>query len=193
MTGDKPEGAKVGWHLRETRYPITTKWIKVREDTVDVEGHGELNFTYLDLPPAVGIVPVTREGTVVLIRQYRFIVDAWCLEVPAGGSHDAGDESLDDVARHEIREEIGASCDELLHVSHCYLANGAISQLYHVYLALGVTLDNEPAPEPTEHIELHPMPIVEAVDMARNGKIEDGPSALSLLLCEPLLRERGYL
>lgn len=53
------------------------------------------------------IVPITKAGEMVLLRQYRYAVDEWCLEVPAGGTHDSGDASLEEVARKELREEVG--------------------------------------------------------------------------------------
>jgi hypothetical protein len=56
-----------------------------------------------------------------------------------------------------------------------------------------VELNGSQRHEDTEDIEIHPVPIKEAFRMARTGEIKDGISALAILLCEDLLRERGYL
>jgi hypothetical protein len=55
-----------------------------------------------------------------------------------------------------------------------------------VYLATGVEL-GEAHPEPTELMEIRLVPVAEALRMAREGEITDGPSALALLWCEPML------
>ena len=50
-----------------------------------------------------------------------------------------------------------------------------------------------PRHEATERIEILPVPVGEALHLARTGRIADGQSALALLLCEERLRQRGYL
>jgi hypothetical protein len=57
----------------------------------------------------------------------------------------------------------------------------------YVYLAIGVEL-GETHREPTELMEIRLAPAEEVLRMAREGEISDGPSALALLWCEPLLR-----
>ena len=190
---DKPEGAKRGWRLLDTTYPFATKWLKLRQDRIHLEGDGEIAFTYLDSAGAVGVVPVTADGDIVLIRQYRYTVDDVCYEIPAGGLHDTGDASSEQVARDELRQETGGVCGELLYVGFFYTATGQYSQTFHAYLALNVELTQPQSLEPTEQIEICPTPATEALRMARAGEIKDGPSALCILLCENLLRERGYV
>src|SRR5438093_1412023 len=135
---DKPEAARQGWHLLGTTYPFATKWLKLRQDRVRLEGNDEIEFTYVDSPGAVGIVPVTEDGNIVLIRQYRYTVDEVCFEIPAGGLHDAEDASMEQVAREELRQEVGATCSDLQYMGFFYTAVGQSSQAYHVFLALDV-------------------------------------------------------
>ncbi len=191
---DKPVGASAGWYLLETTYPFSTRWLRLRQDRVRLDGsEGEITFTYVDNEPAVIVVPVTAEGEVVLIRQYRYTVDEWCLEVPAGGTHDAEGVSLEEVARKELCEELGATCAGLDFVGMFYPNNGSSAQAFHVFFASGTQLGERQTLEDTEAIEIHPVPAGEALRLARGGQIKDGASALALLLCEDLLRERGYL
>lgn len=191
--GDKPEGEKAGWHLLETTYPFATKWLKLRQDRVQLKGKGEITFTYVDNPGAVVIVPVIGDGNLALIRQYRYTVDEWCLEVPAGGIHDAEGASLAQVACKELLEEIGGTCSDLSYVTHFYASNGNSAQPFHVFLALGVELQSRQTLEETELIEIYSVPIAKALELARSGRIRDGASALAILLCENRLREQGYL
>jgi ADP-ribose pyrophosphatase len=189
----KSEGAKLGYKRLETTYPFTTKWLRLRQDRILLDGDGEITFTYLDRSLAVEVVPVTAAGEIVLTRQYRYPVDEWCYGLAAGGTHDRADDALEDVARDELREELGASCDELIEVGLFYASPGRSAETCYVFLALGAKLDGKPMLEETEHIEACPVPAREALRMARSGEIKDGMAALSILMCEDLLRERGYV
>ena len=190
---DKPEGARAGWHLLSTTYPFVTEWLRLRQDRVLLKGKGEIDFTYHDHPGAVLVVPVTWDDQVVLIRQYRYTVDEWTVGVPAGGLHDAQGMALEEVALKELREEIGATCQQLRYVGYFYLCVGQSNQRCHVFLATGVELNDQQALEDTENIELMPTPLAEALRMARTGQIKDGDSALSLLMCFDLLKADGYI
>lgn len=190
---DKPIGRGLGWRVVETRYPFATPWIQLRQDEVAIQGRPPITYTYLHQAPAVYVVPVTTAGQVVLIRQYRYPVDAWCLEVPAGGSGDRLGMPLREVARRELREEIGATCGPIEPVALFYGANAHSDQESHVFLALKVELGAKQTLEATEQIEIRPVSTREALAMARTGQISDGSSALALLLCEDLLHRYGYL
>ncbi len=203
---DKPEGARIGWRVRGTTRPFTTPWLRLREDRVAITNDGkdgtapdpvdtvtEITYTYLESGPAVFIVPVTDDGRMLLIRQYRYTVDDWLLEVPAGGAHDKPNISLEDLARDELREETGATCDTVERVGSFYGSTSKTDQQCHVFLARGAKIVGPPALEPTERIALYPLPIADAVRLARSGGMKDGQSALSVLLCEDTLRRHGYL
>ncbi|HET9017784.1 MAG TPA: NUDIX hydrolase [Thermomicrobiaceae bacterium] len=191
--GDRPTGRALGWRVVATRELVSTPWINLRQDEVQVAGHGQITYTYLHQTPAVYVVPVMADGRVVLIRQYRYPVDDWCLEVPAGGSHDRPGVPLREVAREELREEAGGRCGAIERVGSFYSANTHSDQESHVFLALKVELGGTPAREGTERIEVVPTPAREAVELARTGRVSDAASALALLLCEDLLRRYGYL
>jgi ADP-ribose pyrophosphatase len=91
------------------------------------------------------------------------------------------------VARREFSEEIGGTAADLRYVGQFYSSNGISNEVAYVYLATGVEL-GESHPEPTELMEIRLVPVKEALRMAREGGISDGPSALALLWCEPLLQ-----
>ncbi len=190
---DKPQARALGWKVTGTSYPIATPWLTLRCDEVRTVGDDCLTHTYVQAAPSVFIVPVTAGGEVVLIRQYRDTVDAWCLKVPAGGTSGRPGQALADVAREELREEIGATCDDVCYIAALYPWSSRSNQIAHVFLVLGVQLEGRQQLEAPEHIELVPMRVEDALTMARGGDITDGQSALCILLCEGPLREMGYL
>lgn len=174
-----------------SRHLWQSRWYSLRQDRLRAVDGGEITYTVIEKPGAVWVVPVTPDGQIVLIDQYRYPIDAWCLEVPAGNVET--DDILTDAAR-ELAEEIGGTAAEIVPVTDFFTMNGIGNELATVTVAHGVTLG--PAHrEPTEHMTLRLVPAAEALRMARQGAIKDGPSALAILLCEtaltPYLAERA--
>ena len=104
--------------------------------------------------------------------------------MPAGGLSPGL--TPEEVARREMQEEVGGIAADLRFVGQFYTSNGISNEVAYDYLATGVEL-GETYREPTELMEVHLMPVQEALRMAREGEISDGPSALALLWCERLL------
>ena len=187
MQSDKPQGQRIGWLCLDTDYPFTYHMYRIRRDRVRLPSGLETDYAYMESKGAVWVVPVTDDGQIVLIKQYRYAVDDWTWEVPAGGRHDhtGSDEEL---ARRELAEEVGATCRSLQNVGWFYSAVSTNTGQCVVFLARGVQLNGASHREPTEIIEVHPVPIAEALAMAHSGQIKDDKSALALLLCEPYLQ-----
>ena len=185
---DKPNCARAGWKQIASDTRFENKMLRLRQDEVEVEDGKKSDYAYLERDEAVIVVPVTRAGEIVLVKQYRYPVDEWCLEVPAGGTHDSGDAALEEVARKELREEVGGTAKSLTYVTFFFSANALTNEKCHVYLAEGVELAKKPKTESTESIEIEVVPAAKAIELARSGAVKTGPCALALLLCEPLLK-----
>lgn len=170
-----------------SRYLWRSAWYNLRQDQLEAANGSAAVYTVVEKPGGVWIVPVTAGGEIVLIEQYRYPVDDWCLEVPAGNIEPGV--APDAMAARELAEEVGGQARELVLAGRFYSLNGICDQVAHVYVALGVALD-QPRHEATEHISLRLLPIAEALRMAAAGEINDGPSALALLLSERVLRAR---
>jgi ADP-ribose pyrophosphatase len=173
------------WRTLSSELPLVNPWYAIRRDRVWTHLGDEITYTYIDHPGVVFIVPVTADGDIVLIEQYRYPVHAWCWEVPAGGI-EAGEEPAVAAAR-ELAEEVGAVVYHLESVTTFYANNGISNERAHVYLAKNVEIGQRQL-EPTELLRVVKVPQDEALRMARAGEITDGQSALALMLCEPYLR-----
>jgi ADP-ribose pyrophosphatase len=185
---DKPASRDLGWQRLDTRYPFVGRRFRICQDHVRLPNGDELDYAYTESQGAVWVVPLTEDGQVILIRQYRYPIDEWGWEIPAGSFYDH-EGTMEELARREMLEEIGATCEELIYVNWFYGAVSASDSVCHVTLARGTRLDQKPQREAAEFIETHLLTVEDALSLARNGQMRDGRSALALLLCETLLRK----
>jgi len=161
-----------------------TGWLTLREDQIKLPDGSQGIYTVIERPGAVWVIPLLTDGRTVLIWNYRYTIDRWLWEVPAGSIGSGA--SPEETARRELSEEIGGTASSLEQVSTFYTWPGQCDEQGYIFLARGVTL-GEPHREPTEVMERHILPVEKVLEMARQGQIADGPSALAILLCAPLL------
>ncbi|MCA9867747.1 MAG: NUDIX hydrolase [Anaerolineales bacterium] len=167
-----------------SRIAWSCPWYQVRQDEIVTPDGRAAVYNVIEKPPAVWIVPITTQGQLAMVHQFRYTVGEWCLEVPAGSVKPG--QTIEEAARDELREEVGGTAASLEYMGRFYLANGICNEVGHIFLAAGVVLGN------SDHEAAEVMSIAlkspdEAIHMARTGKISDGPSALALLLCADML------
>ena len=156
-------------------------WYRVRQDGIITPNGRSGQYNVIESPTSVWIVPVTPAGEIALIHTYRYTVDAWGWEVPAGSVKP--DQTELEAAVCELKEEVGGeTADELVEIGRFYTANGICNELGIYYLATNVML-GEPAHEAAEVIHVHTKPIDEVLHMAHTGQIRDGNTVLALLIC----------
>ncbi|MBN1312734.1 MAG: NUDIX hydrolase [Anaerolineae bacterium] len=164
-----------------------TRWMALREDQIKLPDGSQGTYTVIERPGAVWIVPLLSDGQMVLIWNYRYTVGKWLWEVPAGSI--VPGISPEEMAHRELSEEIGGTAASLKQISTFYTWPGQCNEIGYIFLAQGVKL-GEPHREPTEVMERHVFPAEKALEMARSGKVADGPSALAILMCAPILASK---
>ncbi len=160
-------------------------WYDVRQDEIITPDGNPGVYNVVQHPGAVWIIPVTTKGEIVLLYSYRYTVDDWCFEIPAGQVKPG--QTLQEAAIDELLEEVGGTAASMEYFGRFYTMNGIGNEEAHIFLATGVTL-GQTQHEPTEVMELHVKPIAEVLQMAQANEISDAPSALALLLCASKLR-----
>jgi uncharacterized protein len=163
---------------------IGSPWRAVLEDRLAGEPGRSTSYTYLAVPRAVFVVPVTDSGEIVLVRQYRHPVRDWTLEVPAGSVEDG--ESPLAAAHRELAEEVGGRARGWRRLTTFYSSSAHLSLRSDAFLATGVVLGT-PQPGEDEEVTVVRLPVEEALGRARTGKLVEGQTALALLLAAPYL------
>ncbi len=189
MTTYKPLAQHLGWRILETRYLYRSPWHHLRQDRIRLPNGELITYTYQEHAGFVAIVPVTTSADIVLIRTYRYTVDDWVLEIPAGGLGNRPGQPLLQVAQEELAEEVGGIAEHWEYIDWFYTANGTTNAVGHLFLATDVELTQAPRRENTEVMEIVRLPVEEVLMMARSGRIRDGESAMALMRLETRLRE----
>ena len=142
-----------------------------RTVTVDVVRHSR----------SVVLVPVPEPGKVILIRQYRYAVNAFLWELPAG-SVDEG-ESPEQAARRECHEEIGLVPATIVRLSAMYPTPGYCDEEMVFFRLSGLDkTDEQAAVDEDEDIEAKEFELRDAREMVRRGEIQDMKTLVGLTL-----------
>src|SRR4051812_37924935 len=130
---------------------------------------------------SVVLVPVPEPGHVILIRQYRYAVNAFLWELPAG-SVDEG-ETPDQAARRECHEEIGLVPSTIVRLSAMYPTPGYCDEEMVFFRLSGLETTNEQAEvDEDEDIEARTFALRDAREMIRRGEITDMKTLVGLSL-----------
>jgi ADP-ribose pyrophosphatase len=131
-------------------------------------------------PGAAGVLPITPEGDVLLVRQFRPAVRAELVEIPAGILDVGGEDALTCAAR-ELFEETGYRHETIEFLGGYYSSAGFADEYVHLFVARTLP-DAEGIPE--EGIALVRASRDEMVAAARAGRVRDAKTALALLMAD---------
>ncbi len=118
-----PGGRYVGPYRIEHSKPIyENPWIKVREDRVTYRGGEESTFGVVVMRPGVSVLPMDEDGTVYLVREFKYALGETSLEVVSGGLESG--EDAEHAGLRELHEECGLTAAE-------WMDMGMIESLHH--------------------------------------------------------------
>jgi len=165
MSGVKP------WPLLAKRTITENRIFRLTgRDSVSPRTGAQHEFYVLECPDWVNIVPLTEDGEVVLVRQYRHGTGDFTLEIP-GGMVDPGDRDPAEAAAREMLEETGYRAGQVEHLGSIS-PNPAIQvNQCHSYLATGLERVAEPLLDGAEDLEVLSVPLARIPAMIAGGEI----------------------
>lgn len=153
--------------------------LHVRLDEISLPNGEKSTREYCHHNGAVCVIPITDEKEIICVRQYRYPFHEPLIEIPAG-KLDSPDEDPTDAAIRELREETGATCQNLLYLGLYYPSPAILDEKIYMYLAQGLTFGEQDLDD-DEFLEIVKIPLEELKNAVLNGKIRDGKTQAAVL------------
>lgn len=157
--------------------------MSVREDDIQRPSGAKGIYGVIDKPHFAIVIPYDGSH-LYLVEQYRYPVQARCLEFPQGTWE--GQSQIDPLtlAKGELKEETGLSADTMQHVAFQHLAPGMTSQCYDIYLATGLSQGERALDVEEEDLVTHRVLQSDFEQMILDNKIKDATSVNAYLLAK---------
>ena len=159
------------WKTLSSKYLFNDRWFKVRKDVCETPGGKIVDPYYVyEFPTWVGAVPVTGDGKIVMVRQYRHALGETIIEIP-GGCVDDTDKDFQEAIARELLEETGYSFSTFDYLGRISPNPSTNTNLLHMFLARGGKKIAEQALDENEEIEVILLTIDELKQLLRENKI----------------------
>ena len=161
---------------RQLKYQGTI--LKIYEDTVMANGH-EARWDFIHHNGAAAVVPVTADGKILMVRQYRNALDRFTLEIPAGALDFAGEPKID-CAYRELEEETGFKADHLEYLMSLNTTVAFCDEAIDIFVAHHLIPSKQHLDE-DEVINVEPWELKDLEELIYRGEITDGKTIAAIM------------
>jgi ADP-ribose pyrophosphatase len=137
-------------------------------------------------PGGAAVVPVLPGGDVLLVRQFRYPMQEYLLELPAGKID--GGEPPEETAARELGEEVGFKAGRLTKIAECYSTPGFCDEKLHIYVAEELT-PVQASGDDDEDLEIVRLTRAELQEHLQHGRFRDAKTIIGIQ--HLLLQRRG--
>jgi len=162
----------------EHREVYKGKIVNLHVDTVRLASGRTVVREVVRHPGGVVVIPVLDDGRLLLVRQFRYPLQKFILEFPAG-KLDTNQPPLETIMR-ELEEESGHLAASMEYQFSFYTTPGISDEIIHFYLATKLTPVSQHLEE-GEHITVETYTVEQCLEMIGTGEIADGKTILALL------------
>jgi ADP-ribose pyrophosphatase len=160
--------------------------IDVYKDYIKLPGGKVVQWDLVDHKGAAAVLPVTKDGKIVMVKQYRNALDRVTLEIPAGGIN-PGETPFESAVR-ELTEETGYRSDQVTHLKDIVSAIGFCNETIYIYLAENLMPASQNLDE-DEFLDVYEYPLEEVLDLVLSNQIIDGKTTAAILAYYVKLQE----
>ena len=171
-------------HKLSSEMKFDGKLIKVTYDIADVNGK-EAWREVVHHPGASAIVAIDEDNRIIMEKQFRYALNDYLLEIPAG-KLDAGEDPLV-CAKRELEEETGIIASEWISLGTIATSPGFCNEVIHLYVAKGLS-KGEIHWDEDEYVEVECYTFDELLQRISEEKIKDSKTLSALLLAMPYLK-----
>jgi 8-oxo-dGTP pyrophosphatase MutT (NUDIX family) len=178
------------WKTIASEYLFRENWFTVRKDTcLRPDGKRVEPYYVYEFPTWVIALALTREGKVVMERQYRHAIGLTAYELP-GGCVDPEDPDLVSAVSRELREETGYSFDSFEYLGKTSSNPSTHNNWMHFFLARGGVRVTDPMLDENEDIEVQLMSLNEVKELVDRGEMIQ---SMHVTACYHAFRKLGLL
>lgn len=175
-----------GWRRDTAQVMYENPWVQVRHEEVTRPNGSQGIYGVVDFKGhATGIVAIDEDENTWLVKQSRYTLNEFSLEIPEGGG--SRDEDPVETAKRELQEETGLMARNWEKILTVHTSNSITNEVAYIFMATGLT-QGEQNLDDSEDIEVIKLPLSEAINMVMNGEITDAMSVAALLRVECALR-----
>jgi 8-oxo-dGTP pyrophosphatase MutT (NUDIX family) len=171
--------------ITSTEIKYQNPWITVHEDKVMHPSGKPGIFGVVNYGTGAAILPIDDDGNVYLVREYKYALQDWSLEVAAGGIDP--NEKPGNAARRELLEELGITADQWTYLGAVHPFTTIIKHTQHQFIARSLHFQDAQT-EDSEQIEPIKMPLHQAVKFIETGKIISAPTIALILRAKILCK-----
>ncbi len=158
--------------------------INVRVDTVKLPDGREAFRDIAEHPGGVGVVALTDDKKVLMVKQFRKPLEKAIYEIPAGKLDK--NEDIFVCGMRELEEETGFTCREMKYLGHMYPSPGFTDEITHIYFTDSLVKGTE-NPDEDEFLDVEQIDIIKAKEMILNNEINDAKTVFGILKACALL------
>jgi len=152
--------------------------VNVRRDVAEIQNGKHVPREVVEHPGGVAVVPLTEEGKVLMVRQYRYPMEEELVEIPAG-KLDHGEDPFECAVR-ELAEETGCTAREYVFLGEMYPSPGFCRERLYLYLALDLKYGEMNLDE-DELLSVEAYDIDKLTDMIMENKLPDAKSIIGIM------------
>lgn len=165
----------------------TWKTISLVQEDVTLPTGKSIEHTTIVHPGAAVILPITEQGDIILINQFRPSLKKWLLELPAGTLEKG--ELPAECAHRELEEETGYSASKLITLGQVTPLAGFCDEIQHLFVAKQLSKTARLSCDDDEVIEVVTLSIQELEQKIITGQITDSKT----IACLSKAKLCGYL
>ncbi len=152
--------------------------LNIYEDVVEVNGH-KAYWDFIHHDGAAAVVPVTADGKLLMVRQYRNALDRYTLELPAGKLDEPGEPKIN-CAYRELEEETGFRTEHMEYLISVNTTVAFCDEAIDIFVARDLIPSHQHLDE-DEEINVEAWEVSDLEELIYSGKITDGKTIAGIL------------
>lgn len=153
--------------------------LEMYSDTMQLPNGHVAHWDFIKHKGAAAVVPVTAEGKILMVRQYRNALERETLEIPAGARNYVEEQTVICASR-ELEEETGYCCDNLEFLISVYTTVAFCNEMIDIYVARDL-IPSEQHLDEDEFLNVVEMDLDELMDLIYAGRLQDAKTVAALL------------